>query len=119
MSQIKLYFDENVPESIAQALKLRGYNVLTTNSAKKKGLTDIEQLHFSTSEQRVIFTFNTGDFCKLHAQFLKEGKGHEGIIVSMQLNINTIIRGLINICSVLKPEDIRNNLIWLSDWIRK
>ena len=116
---IKLYLDENVPESIAQALKLRGYNVVTASSIGKKGLTDKEQLHFAASEKRIIFTFNTGDYCELHTEFLSEGKTHEGIILSKQLPVGIIIKGLINICSMLKPDKMRNNIFWLSDWINK
>ncbi len=31
MMQVKLYFEENVPEAIAAAVRLRGYDVTTAN----------------------------------------------------------------------------------------
>jgi hypothetical protein len=47
---INLYFDEDVPEAVAIALKLRGYDVLTVREALKKGLSDIDQLKLATGE---------------------------------------------------------------------
>lgn len=46
---IKLYLDEDVPEAIAMALRLRGYDVLTTREADQKGLRDIDQLEYASS----------------------------------------------------------------------
>lgn len=39
---IKLYLDEDVPEAIAIALRLRGYDALTVKEVGRKGSTDIE-----------------------------------------------------------------------------
>ncbi len=68
---IKLYFDENIPEAIAIALRLRGFDVLTVKEANLKGLTDKEQLIFASSTDRAIFTFNVVDFYELHNEFIK------------------------------------------------
>ena len=56
---IKLYLDENVPEGIAIALRLRGYDVITVKEVGKKGLSDIEQLKYAFSENRIIFTLTS------------------------------------------------------------
>ena len=48
---IKLYLDEDVPEAVAIALKLRGYDVLTVRDALKKGLSDIDQLKSASLEE--------------------------------------------------------------------
>ena len=53
---IKLYLDEDVPEAIAMALRLRGYDVLTVREASKKGLADVEQLRYAFLEKRIMFT---------------------------------------------------------------
>jgi predicted nuclease of predicted toxin-antitoxin system len=52
---IKLYLDENVPEAVSTALRLRGYDVLTVRDAGRKGLSDVEQLKYAFSQGRVIF----------------------------------------------------------------
>src|SRR4030042_5975647 len=92
---IKLYLDENVPESIAVALLLRGYNVITVKEAGRKGLSDIEQLKYASSENRLIFTFNIADFYKLHTEFIEAGIEHKGIILSRQLSIGVITKALL------------------------
>lgn len=52
---IKLFIDEDVPEAIAMALRLRGYDVLTVKEAGRKGFTDVEQLTYASSEKRILF----------------------------------------------------------------
>jgi predicted nuclease of predicted toxin-antitoxin system len=59
---IKLYLDENVPEAVSVALRLRGYDVVTVKEMGRKGLSDIEQFKYVSSENRVILTFNIADF---------------------------------------------------------
>jgi predicted nuclease of predicted toxin-antitoxin system len=88
---IKLYLDENVPESVAMALRLRGYDVITVKEAGRKGLSDIEQLEYASSENRLIFTFNVADFHKIHSEFIKTGRHHNGIIFSKQLPVRRIV----------------------------
>ncbi len=114
---IKLYLDEDVPEAVATALRLRGYDVVTVRDAGRKGLSDIEQLKYASSEKRVIFTFNVADFYELHSELAKEGFNHAGIILSKQLPIGTIVKALLKLLSDLKNETVRNRVIWLSRWV--
>lgn len=79
---IKLYLDEDVPEAVALALRLRGFDVLTTKEADNKGLTDREQLAFASSIERIRFSHNIADFARLHLECDKEGVDHHGIILS-------------------------------------
>lgn len=67
------------------SLGLRGYDVITVKEAGKKGLKDIEQLKYASSENRVIFIHNIADFYKIHSDFIKKGFDHSGIILSKQL----------------------------------
>ena len=116
---IKLYLDEDVPESIAKALRLRGYNVTTVKEAGRKGLTDIDQLKYASSENRVIFTFNVADFCKIHSEFITKGFNHSGIILSKQLPIGIIFKALLRLLPNVTPEKVKNNLLWLSVQIKE
>jgi len=114
----KLYLDEDVPEAVGTALRLRGYDVVTVKVAGRKGLSDIEQLKYASSQDRALFTFNVADFYKIHSEFMKEGLNHAGIIVSRQLPIGTIVRALLKLLSDREYAKVGNNIIWLSDWIR-
>ncbi len=115
---VTLYLDEDVHEDIAIALRLRGYDVKTTKEAGNKGLSDIEQIGYATSENRVIITFNVADFHKLHFEFIKKRIEHSGIILSKQLPIGIIVKALLKLLSDVNYERIKNNIIWLSDWIK-
>ncbi len=114
---IKLYLDEDVPEAVAMALKLRGYDVLSTREAEKKGLSDIAQLEYASSEERILITHNIADFSKIHSEFIKKGRGHNGIIFSKQLPIGLIVKGLLKLLSNLTPLKARNQVLWLNDWL--
>lgn len=111
---IKLYLDEDVPEAIAKALRLRGYDVVTVKEASRKGMADIDQLNYASSEGRVILTFNVADFCRIHNDFVKKGLSHSGIILSKQLPIGVIVKTLLGILPDMTPEKARNNVNWLS-----
>ena len=116
---IKLYLDENVPEAIAVELRLRGHDIRTVKDAGRKGISDIDQLKYATSEDRTIFTFNVADFYKIHTEFVKKEINHSGIIFSKQLPIGTVVKALSKLLSFINSKDLQNNTIWLSDWISK
>ena len=111
---IKLYLDEDAPEAIAKALRLRGYDVVTVKEAARKGMTDIDQLNYASSENRVIFSFNVADFCKIHSDFITKGLNHSGIILSKQLPIGVIVKALLRLLPDITLEKARNNIYWLS-----
>ena len=112
---LKLYLDEDVPEDIANALRLRGYDVKTTKEANNKGLSDLKQLKYAASEGRIILTFNVADFYIQHNEFIRKGIEHKGIILSKQRPIGIITKALLRMLANIKPENINNNLLWLSD----
>ena len=114
---IRLFLDEDVPEGVALALRLRGYDVRTVQEAGRKGLTDAEQLSYARSEGRVLLTHNAADFARLHLTFVGTGKKHGGIILAKQLPIGVVVRAMLNLLSGSRAEDLRNRLVWLSDWI--
>jgi len=114
---IRLYLDEDVPEAVAVALRLRGCDAITTHDAGNKGLTDKHQLSYAAIEGRTFFTHNIADFAKLHREFVLAGNDHSGIILSKQLPIGTITLALLKLLGTIRPREANNRLIWLSDWI--
>src|SRR5882724_3990904 len=82
MSEIRLYADEDAGEhAVVQGLRLRGIDILTTLEAGHSRASDDEQLAFAASQRRAIYTFNVGDFAKLHGDSLAHGREHHGILV--------------------------------------
>ena len=83
MSQISLYFDEDAGQhSVVQGVRSSGVDVLTTLEANNLNHSDEEQLLWSTEQDRVIYTFNMGDFCRLHKSYLSNNENHAGIIIA-------------------------------------
>ena len=114
---IKVYFDEDVPDGVAVGLRLRGYDVQTAREAGRKGLSDREQVDYAVSQQRVIFSHNVADFMRFHRECLQTGDHHQGMILAKQRPVGEIVRALLRVLSGLKEEDVKNRVMWLSDWI--
>jgi len=81
----RLYFDRHIIARLADDLRSRGYDVLTTEEAGLDSSTDEQQLAFATSESRAILTFNVRDFAPLHQHWQAANRSYTGIIVSRQL----------------------------------
>lgn len=114
---IRLYLDEDAQRtSLVRALRARQVDVLTANEAGRVGISDAAQLAFAVSQNRTVFTFNRGDFARLHAEYLQRGQGHSGIIVSDQLEISVVIRRLLRLLDSRSAEDMRGWLEFLSNW---
>jgi predicted nuclease of predicted toxin-antitoxin system len=113
--QVKLYFDENVPEAISSALRLRGYDVTTVKDVQRKAASDLDQLRYASLQKRVLFTFNIVDFIKLHEEFVTSGRRHSGILLSKQLPVGIIVKRLLKLLPRIHLDEIENNVIWLGE----
>jgi predicted nuclease of predicted toxin-antitoxin system len=104
---IRFHLDENVTNIVAEALRRRGIDVTTTPEQGLISASDEEQLAFSLSQSRVIFTQDT-DFLRLH----NEDASHTGIIFCSQgsRSVGEIIRSLVLIWELLEPEEMRQHL---------
>jgi len=116
MPAIKVYLDEDVQAFIAQALRQRGWEALTTAAAGQKGATDVDQISFATDHGYAILTYNSRDFPRLHYEFVASGKTHYGIIVATQEDPRRNIRALFNLLSTLSAEAIAGQLVYLNNW---
>ena len=107
MTQIKLYMDEDaMARSLVRGLKARGVDVTTVLNVNKEGQSDVAQLEFAA----------VGDFCRLHSEWMEQGKSHWGIIVvsRQRYSIGEQLRRLLKLISLKSAEDMRNNLEFLS-----
>lgn len=110
---IKLYLDEDVHKKVATALRLKGYDVLSAHELQKQSLTDIQQMEYAITQKWAIFTFNAGDFYRLHKEYLRIGKDHFGILLSKQIPLIETIKQLTKFLFTHSVEDMRNNLYWI------
>lgn len=69
---------------VVDGLRADGFDVLTSLEASNQRASDFRQLEFATQEGRVIYTANRADFARLHAQWMRQGKHHAGIIIRVR-----------------------------------
>lgn len=110
---VKLYLDEDVHKKIALSLRLRGYDVISAHELHNHGLHDYEQLQYAISEQRAIFTFNVGDFDKLHKKYIQSGKEHFGILLSRQIPFSETLKRLTHFLFTHTAQEVKDNLFWI------
>ena len=119
LSALKLHLDEDADaHALLNGLRHRGWDV---TSSRERGIlrcTDEEQLVWAAERGRTIYTYNASDFCRLHSEFLREGRHHAGIIVGDQqaVSIGEELRRLLRICEAKAADDMRDSLEFLSNW---
>lgn len=121
MSQICLYLDEDTLRKVfVQALRDNDVNVLTVSDANNLGRIDEEQLIWATEQGRVIYTFNSRDFCRLHGSFIAVGRSHTGIIVAprQSYSVGEQVRGFLKLIGSKSAEEMINQLEFLGTYIR-
>ena len=116
MSLVRLYIDEDaMSRALVQALRARGIDVATSFEAGLNGKPDVVQLGYACEHDRVLYTFNVGDFCRLHAEFLAQGRSHPGIVVvyDQRYSVGEQIRRLARLVQSRSADEMRNMLLYL------
>lgn len=114
---IRLYLDEDtISRALIQALRARNVDVFTAQEADRIGFSDLAQLTYAASLNRVIFTFNTRDYVQLHKAYVHEGRYHAGIIVSDQIHVGIILRRLLRLLDAKSATTMQNWLEFLGNW---
>jgi hypothetical protein len=116
MSVLRFFTDEDVYGAVAAALRLAGFDAVSTPETGRLGESDDSQLVWATSEQRAFVTFNVAHFAAFHTNWLQQGRHHSGIVVSAQRPIGDLIRRLSKLAGALDAETMRDRLEFLSDW---
>jgi uncharacterized protein with PIN domain len=117
--QIKFYFDEDaLRHSLARALRERGVDVLIAEEAGMRERDDEEHLEFATARGRVLYSFNVGDFCRIHTECIVSNKSHAGIVLAPQqrYSVGEQMRRLMRIVNARTAEQMVDQLEFLSNW---
>jgi hypothetical protein len=102
-----LYFDEHINPLAAVLLSQDGFDVMTTQGAGNRGLSDEHQLRFATSQGRAIVTYNNKDYELLARIWAEKGERHCGIILGTFRPHRRVRDGLVLIQSRY-PDGIEN-----------
>ena len=120
MSKILLYIDEDaMDQDFVQALRSRNVDVLTVADVGMLNRSDEDQLNWARQNNRVIFSFNTRDFYRLHTTLIEQGSSHGGIILAAQqrYGIGDLMRGILKLINTKSLAEIQGQLEFLSNWI--
>jgi len=121
VSRICLYLDEDtIKSALVKALRNADLDVITVVDAQMLGRSDEEQLNWSTEKKRVIYSFNIGDYCKLHRDYMFEGKTHAGIVLApqQQYSIGQQLTGLLKLVAANSSEDMIDKVIFLNSYLK-
>jgi predicted nuclease of predicted toxin-antitoxin system len=77
----KLYLDEDMSSRVAQALRSKGFDVVSSHEVGNDGLSDEEQLGYVTKEGRHLVTYNAKDFLALANQWYQRGRRFPKILI--------------------------------------
>ncbi|NJL40879.1 MAG: DUF5615 family PIN-like protein [Leptolyngbyaceae cyanobacterium SM1_4_3] len=117
--KIRLYLDEDaMTEGLVTALKERGVDLTTAYLEGMINRPDNEHLDYAASQNRTLYSFNRGDYLRLHAAYLAEGKNHAGIILANQqrYSLGEQMRRLLKIIAAKSAEEMQNNVEFISYW---
>lgn len=109
----ELYLDEDVDVLIAEFLRVRGFNVLTTVEAGQLGASDARQIAFAVDRGLVVVTHNRADFVRLHEQFHARAQQHHGIIVARRRPAREAASRLLVILDKLTADEMQGQLIFI------
>ena len=82
------------------------------------GSKDPEQLSFAAEQDRILFSYNVGDFSALHIEYLQNEREHAGIILAhqRQFGVGEQTRRLLRLIGTLNAKEMQNRLEFLSSW---
>jgi uncharacterized protein with PIN domain len=112
MTSPRLYLDEDMDPLLARILTARGYDVLTTQEARRVSSSDANQLVFAAQEHRALLTHN------IARDWAAEGKEHSGIVVSDQLALKELLARILRLLHHHTPDTLHNRVIRLQDFRR-
>lgn len=116
MSAIRLYIDEDAMHTgLIDGLRARNIDVLTVVEANFTGRDDDVQLAFAAGQQRSMYSFNVGDFCRLHTEYMQSGRSHGGIILvpRQRYGVGEQLRRLFDLVDATPAEQMNDALVFL------
>jgi predicted nuclease of predicted toxin-antitoxin system len=110
---IELYLDEDVHVVIADLIKARGFQALTTRNAGQLQNSDPEQLGYAINHQKTLVTHNRVDFEQLAQVYFKQDKKHYGIIFAARHSPQEIARRLLIILNNVTADEMENQVRYI------
>jgi predicted nuclease of predicted toxin-antitoxin system len=109
----KLYLDEDVDVLLANLVRARGFEVITTVEASQRGKTDVEQMAFAVSQQRALLTHNRADFEQIAQEYFAAGETHFGILIAVRRPTYEMARRVLVILNAITADEMQNQVRYI------
>lgn len=97
---MRFYLDEDLPPSVARALRARGLDTVSAQEESMLRASDAEQLAFAARQGRCLVTRNAQDFIALSRVVIRDQVPHAGIVCcppGKGADVRAIVRGLLDV----------------------
>jgi len=76
------------------------------------GRSDEQHLHYATTNERALYSFNIRDYSLLHDQWVASGQEHSGIILAFQqrYSVGEQLRRLLHLLNRKSAEEMLSRL---------
>lgn len=105
--------DEDVDVLVADLVRARGFQVITTQETGQVSNTDAAQLAYAVSQQKTLLTHNRVDFETLAQQYFAAGQTHYGIIITIRRPPHEIARRLLTLLHHVTADEMENQLRYI------
>lgn len=119
MARPRLYIDEDsMSHALVRALRARGIDVVTALDEDMVERSDADHLAYATSLGRVMFTYNVGDFLRLHDEVLAAGEHHSGLMLAAQqrYTVGELMRRIVRLFGAVSAADMVDRVEFLNRW---
>lgn len=110
---IALFLDEEVDVLVADLVRARGFDALTTYEAGHSGQSDDQQLAYAASQGRVILTHNRRDFEVLAQSYAVLHHDHAGMILAVRRSLYDIAHRLLRILNHVTADEMVGQLRYI------
>ena len=98
---------------VAELMRRRGFEALTTQEAGLTRQNDAGQLDYAASRGMVILTHNRNDFEVLHQSYITEDRSHAGIIIAVRHSPYELTRRLLRLLNAITADEIENQMVYI------
>ena len=110
---IELYLDEDVHVLVADLIRARGFEALTTRDAGQLQNTDPQQLAYAINHHLTLLRNNRVDFERLAQEYFNRDKKHYGIILAVRHPPQEIARRLLIILNKVTADEMENQVRYI------
>ena len=110
---IELYLDEDVHVLVAELIKAKGFQALTTRDAGQLQNSDPQQLTYAINHQKTLVTHNRVDFEQLAQEYFEQDKKHYGVILAVRHSPQEIARRLLIVLNNVTADEMENQVRYI------